>query len=202
MAWRSERSRASWRRRESSAPLPNGLVMDAWKARVGNSRDRVCSQRLVTQEGTRSHLLSSSSRCLWRRCLRMCCSRKKQRVPIGSRASSTWMMTSEESRTLYSSPQMRLDWPFSIARSRMPSRKVSSPTAGSSNESRRWSAPLTSSSKLSTASLGRLRWALEPKVSSKGCTVRRLARTCLPLRFFSGSSRSCRGSFFSLSSTV
>jgi hypothetical protein len=35
--------------------LPNGLVMLAWKARVGNSRDRVCSQRLVTQEGTCRH---------------------------------------------------------------------------------------------------------------------------------------------------
>ena len=32
--------------------MPNGLVMLAWKASVGNSRDRWCSQRLVTQAGT------------------------------------------------------------------------------------------------------------------------------------------------------
>jgi hypothetical protein len=30
----------------------------------------------------------------------------------------TWMTTSEESSTLYSSPQMRLDWPFSNSASR------------------------------------------------------------------------------------
>jgi hypothetical protein len=35
--------------------LPNGLVMLAWKASVGNSRDKVCSQRLVTQAGTCRH---------------------------------------------------------------------------------------------------------------------------------------------------
>jgi hypothetical protein len=38
---------------------------------------------------TRSHLLSSSRRCLCRAFLRMCCSRNLQRVPSGSRASST-----------------------------------------------------------------------------------------------------------------
>ncbi len=62
---------------------------------------------------TRSHLFSSSSRCLCRWFFRMWRSMKRQRVPSGSRASSTWMTTSDESRTLYSSPQMRLDWPLS-----------------------------------------------------------------------------------------
>lgn len=40
---------------------------------------------------TRSHLFRSSSRCLWREFLRMCCSINLQRVPSGSRASSTCM---------------------------------------------------------------------------------------------------------------
>ena len=31
---------------------PKGLVMDAWKASVGYSRDSACSQRLVTHAGT------------------------------------------------------------------------------------------------------------------------------------------------------
>ncbi len=34
--------------------------------------------------------------CLWRRCLRMCCSRKVQRVPLGSRASRTWRKVGEK----------------------------------------------------------------------------------------------------------
>lgn len=52
MACLSLRRRASWRSSESSAPLPKGLVIEAWKARVGNSRDSVCSQRFVTHAGT------------------------------------------------------------------------------------------------------------------------------------------------------
>ena len=52
----SVRRRASWRSRLSSEPLPKGLVMEAWKASVGYSRDSVCSQRLVTQAGTTSHV--------------------------------------------------------------------------------------------------------------------------------------------------
>jgi hypothetical protein len=52
MAFLSDRSRASWRSRLRSEPLPKGLVTLAWKASVGNSRDRVWSQRLVTQAGT------------------------------------------------------------------------------------------------------------------------------------------------------
>ena len=40
-----------------SAPLPNGFVMDAWKASVGASADSSVTQRRVTQLGTRSHLL-------------------------------------------------------------------------------------------------------------------------------------------------
>jgi hypothetical protein len=40
---------------------------------------------------TRSHLLSSSSRCLWRAFLRMWRSMKRHRVPSGSRASRTFL---------------------------------------------------------------------------------------------------------------
>lgn len=39
---------------------------------------------------TRSHLFSSSRMCLWRRCLRMCCSKNLHLVPRGSLASSTY----------------------------------------------------------------------------------------------------------------
>mmetsp|Transcript_26598 Transcript_26598/g.79030 ORF Transcript_26598/g.79030 Transcript_26598/m.79030 type:complete len:350 (+) Transcript_26598:1719-2768(+) len=202
MACLSERSLASWRSSDSSAPLPNGLVIDAWNASVGNSRDRWCSQRLVTQLGTRSHLLSSSSRCLWRRCLRMCCSRKPQRVPIGSRASSTWITTSDESSTLYSSPQMRFDCPFMNGASltRLRYRKPS-PSSGASNIpdfSEDFSAR---PAMLSTASVGRLRFLPLPNVSEKGCVASRFARSCFPPVFFSGSSSNCIGSFFSRSST-
>jgi hypothetical protein len=34
---------------------PKGLVMDAWKASVGYSRDSACSQRFVTHAGTCRH---------------------------------------------------------------------------------------------------------------------------------------------------
>jgi hypothetical protein len=52
MACLSERRRAIWRSRLSKEPLPKGLVREEWKASVGNSRLRWCSQRLVTQAGT------------------------------------------------------------------------------------------------------------------------------------------------------
>lgn len=52
MYFLSDRSRDSWRSRLSRLPLPKGFVMLAWNASVGNSRDRVCSQRFVTQAGT------------------------------------------------------------------------------------------------------------------------------------------------------
>lgn len=35
--WREE----NWRRREMSEPLPKEFVIDAWKARVGYSRERI-----------------------------------------------------------------------------------------------------------------------------------------------------------------
>lgn len=52
MACLSERRRASWRSSESSAPRPKACVSEAWKARVGYSRERAWSQRLVTHAGT------------------------------------------------------------------------------------------------------------------------------------------------------
>src|SRR4051812_42439935 len=66
----------------------------------------------VTQVGTRSHLLRTKINCLWRASFLMWYSTLEQRVPMGSRASRTWMTTSEESITLYSSPQIRFDCPF------------------------------------------------------------------------------------------
>ena len=44
----------------------------------------------------------------------------------------TWMTTSDESTTLYSSPQMRLDWPLSKPFSRVP---FFSPSKASSTSS-------------------------------------------------------------------
>ena len=58
----------------------------------------------VTQLGTRSHLLMTSTTCLCAFSLRTNSRTDSQRVPSGSRASMTWMITSEESMTLYSSP--------------------------------------------------------------------------------------------------
>mmetsp|Transcript_258 Transcript_258/g.584 ORF Transcript_258/g.584 Transcript_258/m.584 type:complete len:231 (-) Transcript_258:554-1246(-) len=136
----SMRSRENCRSRLSSAPLPKGLVTEAWNASVGYSRLRVCSQRLVTHAGTRSTLLRSRITCLCRfMASRLrCCSRCRQRVPMGSRASSTCTMTSEESTTLYSSPQMRLDCPFS---NRLPLTSLRTPSSFSRTRSRSWMAP-------------------------------------------------------------
>ena len=52
MYFLSERRRDSWRKRLSKLPLPKGLVMLAWNARVGKSWLRYPSQRLVTHAGT------------------------------------------------------------------------------------------------------------------------------------------------------
>lgn len=48
----SERSLESWRNRLSKLPFPKGLVMLAWKARVGKSLLKYPSHRFVTQAGT------------------------------------------------------------------------------------------------------------------------------------------------------
>jgi hypothetical protein len=40
MACLSDLNLESWRRSERSAPFPKGFVIDAWKARTGNSLDR------------------------------------------------------------------------------------------------------------------------------------------------------------------
>ena len=117
----------NWRRRFRSAFFPKGLVMDAWKAKVGKSRVSSWTQRRVTQVGTKSTLLISNTMCLC--CLLLRSSpefqvkgtilgkgsprrtRRKeallggrlsscwQRVPMGSLASSTKTRTSAASTT-------------------------------------------------------------------------------------------------------
>jgi hypothetical protein len=41
---RSEWREENWRRRAISDPLPKELLMDAWKANVGNSAERLRTQ--------------------------------------------------------------------------------------------------------------------------------------------------------------
>ena len=48
----SVRIRASCLKRPRSDPLPNGLLMEAWKAIVGYSSESALSHFFVTQEGT------------------------------------------------------------------------------------------------------------------------------------------------------
>lgn len=90
----SDRSLASYLSSEISAPLPNGLVMDAWNANVGYVLDKTCNHLRVTHAGTKSHLLRRSMSCL---CLFLDCRNRStwpQRVPSGSRASSTYVYNS------------------------------------------------------------------------------------------------------------
>ena len=84
-----------------SEPFPKGLVMEAWNASVGYSCDSTCKYLLVTHAGTRSHLFSNKSMCLCFAFRCRCRSKCRHRVPKGSRASNTWMSTSDESTTLY-----------------------------------------------------------------------------------------------------
>ena len=208
----SARRRENCRNSESSAPLPKGFVTDAWNASVGYSRDSACSHRFVTHAGTKSTLFRSRMTCLCRfmaSFLRWC-SRCRHRVPSGSRASSTCTMTSEESTTLYSSPQMRLLWPFSksdpraassapsvfTTRSRSAKTPASMPSAYASPDA---AARAASADRSSVASFGRfcLRPALN--VSLNGAFPSKLTRRVRP---FSGSANKLKGSFFCLMSTV
>ena len=55
----------------------------------------------VTQVGTRSHLFRTKIRCFQDFSFFIYASMLLERVPMGSRASSTWMTTSDESITYY-----------------------------------------------------------------------------------------------------
>ncbi len=118
--------RKSWMR----APLPNGFVRLAWNAKVGCSWDKIAIHfcfklyRLfyilvklflkiftVIHVGTKSHLFNTKIMCLWLFSFCIYCSTCLHRVPSGLRASSTWIITSDESITLYNSPQILLLWP-------------------------------------------------------------------------------------------
>mmetsp|Transcript_17688 Transcript_17688/g.42917 ORF Transcript_17688/g.42917 Transcript_17688/m.42917 type:complete len:306 (-) Transcript_17688:199-1116(-) len=185
-----------------SAPLPKGFVIDAWNASVGYSADRILIQRAVTHVGTRSHLLSSSTMCLWRAVGRLrSCSTYSTRVPIGSRTSSTWITTSEESTTLWSSAQMRLDWPlfmmFSRAASEYSMLSLRFESLFSSYPSSAASAFVSSSPRSFPASLGLFLLRFLLKVSSNDSTSS--MRTGFVMV---GSVRRDSGSFFPFSNTV
>src|SRR3990167_965896 len=47
-----------------SAPLPNGLVMDAWNAKVGKSFDKTLTHLAVAHVGIKSHLFNTKINCL------------------------------------------------------------------------------------------------------------------------------------------
>lgn len=108
------------------APFPNGFVKLAWNANVGYSWDRWAThfccryftkkddvekkgflniwknksnQHTVIQVGTKSHLFKTNIMCLWLFSFLMNCSTCLHLVPSGFRASSTWIMTSDESIT-------------------------------------------------------------------------------------------------------
>ena len=100
-----------------SAPFPKELVRLEWKAMVGYSDDscdfhwllggwggggdaRAHTHTLtVTQVGTRSHLLSSNTKCLCGFSLQRKFSMCLLRVPSGSRASSTYQCTHTHTHT-------------------------------------------------------------------------------------------------------
>src|SRR5581483_10845057 len=81
-------------KRLMSAPFPNGFLIEAWNAIVGYSADNTDTHFWVTQVGTKSHLLSTNTKCLCGFSFRMNCSTCLHLVPIGSRASNTSIMTS------------------------------------------------------------------------------------------------------------
>lgn len=101
-------------KRLMSEPLPKGLEMLERYAMVGNDLLRYLTHLATTQSGTKSALLMRSTICLWGKFFFKCSSNAKERVPIGSRASKTCTMTSDESTTLCNSYQIRLLCPADI----------------------------------------------------------------------------------------
>lgn len=65
----------------------------------------------VTQVGMRSHLFRTKIRCFHDFSFFMYVSMLLDRVPMGSRASSTWITTSEESITYLNKPELLNDHP-------------------------------------------------------------------------------------------
>mmetsp|Transcript_3560 Transcript_3560/g.11105 ORF Transcript_3560/g.11105 Transcript_3560/m.11105 type:complete len:227 (-) Transcript_3560:337-1017(-) len=200
--WVTLWSRENWRSNEMSDPLPNGWFTLAWNATVGKSLERIWSQRAVTHRGTRSHLLSTKTKCLYFFSVRMYSSTKALRVPIGSRASSTYRTTSALSMTLCSSFQIRVDWPFLkslrlfVASWRDPSASETTRLRstrrlfGAAYVSCLSAAAVASCSTLERApSFTRLRLALSPKVSDQRISC--LGSRCL----FLGSWRRDSGNF-------
>ena len=69
--------------------------------RFGVTYEQGKRELTATQVGTRSHLFRTKIKCLWGASFLRYCSTARQRVPIGSLASSTFITTSEESMTYY-----------------------------------------------------------------------------------------------------
>ena len=64
----SPSSRLNCRSRLMSAPLPKLLFRLAWKASVGRSEESAFTHLRATHAGTRSHLFTMNTRCLWAAC--------------------------------------------------------------------------------------------------------------------------------------
>lgn len=96
-------SRGSGKTKKKQKTEPGGnSTPDAVKHEFQPCEDRklfIC--HTVTQVGMRSHLLSTNIRCFQGFSFFRYVSMLPERVPMGSRASRTWMMTSEESITCW-----------------------------------------------------------------------------------------------------
>lgn len=68
---------------------------------MGSQNGHIVNFLTVTQVGMRSHLFRTKIRCFQGFSFFMYVSMLLERVPMGSRASSTWMTTSDESITYY-----------------------------------------------------------------------------------------------------
>lgn len=81
---------------------------------IGNQR-WTCQFLTVTQVGMRSHLFRTKIRCFQGFSFFKYASMLLERVPMGSRASSTWMMTSDESITYYNKIVRSVEWPHNTS---------------------------------------------------------------------------------------
>lgn len=83
----------------------HNLIPSEKRYKIGSSSTGKCLT--VTQVGMRSHLFRTKIRCFQGFSFFRYVSMLLERVPMGSRASSTWMMTSEESITYYNEKIIR-----------------------------------------------------------------------------------------------
>jgi hypothetical protein len=105
---------SNYRRSLMRENFPNGLSTLAVKAIVGAIFESKTTHFLVMLVGTRSTLLSRKMKCFVGQFFLRCFSTCLHLVPFGSLASNTKMITSELSKTLYSSTQILLLYPALI----------------------------------------------------------------------------------------